>query len=337
MAEYTGVNKPYINIQVGAYTSLKYYIKGEGVQQIRIPPIILGMTSLMTITVPSGGTVTFNYVDFGRDFHTAKNECGIRLNSHLGFLLYAPEQTKISFEMSALMGYKACICNPIRTSDGVWMCYHENKKYLSPDGTLENRISLSGAEFNAKTYAEIQEYSVMPYKTMSDIWGGQPVPTLDEFLEVCAKNSMRPVFSVHPDIDSAGWQVIRKKLLKYNLLNSVSVKLFAPEVFPTAFGVLGNDIESYIIIDYLTTEEAAETLATRLTSSPFTNVTCRLGVELGDTAANTEAIIGTFVDAGLYVTAQAYSPGDTDYYETLMSYGVCEFTDDALPNTSLNW
>lgn len=334
MAEVTGSGQPYITCEVGAYASTRYIVENRRVQQMRIPPMLNGMDGFFMISVPNGTTLTFKNIAFNNDYQSWKEDVGIRLNSHLGFLRYAPEQTLISFEMAALMGYNACIVNPIKTSDGVWMCYHEDKAYLSADGTNDNKIALTGSQFNAKSYAEIRQYSVIPYKSMQTYWGNHPIPTLDEFFQVCTRTKMRPMFSVHPDLNNDDWQQVRKMLIKRNLLNSLTIKVFGDESLQTAYTNMGKDVKGYVYITYLTTKDEAVQLINKLNTS-FAELHGILGVEIGSESAQTEEIIGLFIEAGYPVTVGTYSPIDTSVYKRLMSYGVTEFTDDLLPCGSM--
>ena len=334
MAEVTGSGQPYITCEVGAYASTRYIVENRRVQQMRIPPMLNGMDGFFMISVPNGTTLTFKNIAFNNDYQSWKEDVGIRLNSHLGFLRYAPEQTLISFEMAALMGYNACIVNPIKTSDGVWMCYHEDKAYLSADGTNDNKIALTGSQFNAKSYAEIMQYSVIPYKSMQTYWGNHPIPTLDEFFQVCTRTKMRPMFSVHPDLNNDDWQQVRKMLIKRNLLNSLTIKVFGDESLQTAYTNMGKDVKGYVYITYLTTKDEAVQLINKLNTS-FAELHGILGVEIGSESAQTEEIIGLFIEAGYPVTVGTYNPIDTSVYKRLMSYGVTEFTDDLLPCGSM--
>lgn len=334
MAEVTGSGQPYITCEVGAYASTRYIVENRRVQQMRIPPMLNGMDGFFMISVPNGTTLTFKNIAFNNDYQSWKEDVGIRLNSHLGFLRYAPEQTLISFEMAALMGYNACIVNPIKTSDGVWMCYHEDKAYLSADGTNDNKIALTGSQFNAKSYAEIRQYSVIPYKSMQTYWGNHPIPTLDEFFQVCTRTKMRPMFSVHPDLSNDDWQQVRKMLIKRNLLNSLTIKVFGDESLQTAYTNMGKDVKGYVYITYLTTKDEAVQLINKLNTS-FAESHGILGVEIGSESAQTEEIIGLFIEAGYPVTVGTYNPIDTSVYKRLMSYGVTEFTDDLLPCGSM--
>lgn len=145
---------------------------------------------------------------------------------------------------------------------------------------------------------------------------------------------MRPMFSVHPDLSNEDWQQVRKMLIKRNLLHSLTIKVFGDGPLQTAYTNMGKDVKGYVYITYLTTKDEAVQLINKLNTS-FAELHGILGVEIGSESAQTEEIIGLFIEAGYPVTVGTYNPIDTSVYKRLMSYGVTEFTDDLLPCGSM--
>ena len=335
-AETSGTNQPTLSVKVGVYQSIEYSIKNREFQQLRIPPILENMDATITFKVPKNSTLKVDNISCDLAYVMGKHHRGLRLNSHLGFLKYAPEQTKVSFDAAALMGYDGCIVNPIKTKDGVWMCYHEDKAYLSLDGTKNGAVALTAADFQSKTFEEIRAYDVITSDAMYAIWGSQKVPTLAEFVEVCAKTAMRPIFSAHPVPSFTEWQELKDMLVKHNLLQDLTIKTFDLTSLVNAFAVMGNEIETYEVITYETSKDSIESLCNDFKSRIDT--TCRMGVEFGTTSAITDEILSMVASKGIYSTCSILPTSVTsDTFDTYISRGICEFTDDHYVNSGLKW
>lgn len=344
-SKYTGATAPTLQFSVGTYTSIIHYIGVSEdcyvTQQFRIPPMIATMPSVtVRFNVPSG---TYLYIqDFNVSYDSSKyiSPTGLRINSHLGVIKYAPSQTMPAFEAAAMLGYRACIVNPVRTSDGIWMCYHGGTQYLSTDGTKETTVAIADNDFKNYTYAQIRAYEVVTSNAMHTYWQGCQVPTMAEFFELCSKTGMKPVFSVHPTPNSSEWLEIKALLMKYNLLEDVCLKLFSVADAEAAYAIFGDVIDSYIVITYTTTSSGVTDVCSAVAASTIANTTCRIGIEIGDAATYTQECIGIILTAGYYPTIETYSENfaNTEAIKAAIRYGATEFTDDVLCCCNgLNW
>ena len=333
---------PTIKFHVGAYDSIPYTIGNhyDDIQSWRIPPMLASMPeTVVTITVPENTRLYIS--DFFAKYETSQNRTtlGLRFNSHLGFLKYAPEQTIPSLEAASLMGYSGCIINPIKTSDNVWICYHGGKKYLSTDGTTENAIAIADSEFKNYTYEQIRAFSVVTSNSMNKYFKDCKVPTLDEVFELFAKVGMRPVFSVHPSPTSDDWVEIKNKLFKYNLLKYLTIKVFSIADAESAYKVLGDSIDSYELVIYETTVLNISKMCESFKNSILGNSNCRLSIELGKKESYTEECFNTILNKDFYITVESYRDNtpDGDSIRNLIRLGASEFTDDENPHSGLNW
>lgn len=341
-AIYSGSTAPTIQYSVGTYNSIPFTIGGNNelkMQQWRIPPMTGTMpNATITITIPSGTTLRVDSFSVEYSNGNTGKEGITRINSHLGFLAYAPEQTLASIAASAIMGYKRCIVNPIRTSDGVWMCYHGGKAYLSPDGTKVNAIAIADEDFANYTYAQIRAYEIVTSDAMHVYWKDCKVPTLDEVFALMARTGMQPIFSVHPSPTENQWLEIKALLTKYELLDKTTIKVFSITDFNLTKSVFGNSIESYIYITYVSTAADIATACDNFIANKG-DITVRLGLELGTASTYTNECISVVVNKGLYPTVESYANNvsDGETFKQLMALGATDFTDDINPNCGLNW
>ena len=334
-AYYTGATEPYLQITVGAYTSPKYTIGSDieySAQNWRIPPMLQGMTGNVKVTVPSGTTLYIK--DFSSSYDLGTNDCGgVRLDAHLGFQGYAPENSMPSYEYAAMCGYTACIVTPILSSDGVFMCYHENNSTLSLDGGT-TIVSLSASDFQAKTYTELMAYDVCKNSTMAGLFPNCKIPTLDDFFKLCARTGMRPMFSTHPNLTTTQWQTVKDMLIKYGLLSRFTVKAFSASWLRSAYAVLGNDIDAYI---YDVENSNWSTYISNMNDLKTDGCTVRMGIEC-KWALATQAGISDILAAGYFASVWNIPATPTSSkYKELLSWGVTEFTDDKNCSNGLNW
>lgn len=345
-ARYTGATPPTIQFLVGSYQSFKFVIGTANEyfesQTLRVPPAMGSMPSVkLRFDIPQN---TYLYIeDFTSTYEYGKPRplsSGLRINSHLGFLAYAPEQTMASIEAAAMMGYDRCIINPIRTSDGVWMCYHGGKAYLSQDGTKANAIAIADNDFANYTYAQIRSYEVITSDAMHAYWQNCKVPMLEEVFELMSKTGMMPVFSVHPSPDATKWGEIKTLLIKYNLLAGLTIKIFSTGDANLAYSVFGDAIESYIFITSASTKADLTAACTNLAATSLANAKCRIGVESTSQAAYTVECIEEILANGFYPTIESYVGyyANSNVLKALIRAGATDLTDDILACCNgVNW
>ena len=337
-AKYSGGNTPpTIHFDIGnLYSSIYYTIGGNGDyerKQWRIPPMLFGLPLTIRVNVPSGCSLYIRDFDGREDGNITRYVGGLRLDAHLGFQGIAPENSIPAFVLAAECGYPASITNPIASADGTLYCYHEEDRTLKATGSDEI-VSLTAAEFQSKTDAELADYRVVGLNTTNQSeYYDEKIPTLDDFFFICAKTGMRPMFSTHPEPTEAQWATIKGMLTKYGLLKMFSVKAASVSILEGAFAVFGNDIDAYIY-DVSGTDTAAYVAA--LNGSTLAGATCRVGIEY-EARDVTEAVATATLSAGYFVSVWAVSGLSGEGYYQLIRWGVTEFTDDYNPCSGLNF
>ena len=289
-----------------------------------IIPLVSDEYEYLYIKLVIPNSVSF-YLDSIRlspyDYLSKENSDNVLFQAHLGFEAFAPENTVSAFELAGLCGFRACITTPIESKDGFIMCYHENNKSLSKDGG-RTYISLSANDFSCLTKEELMDYDAGISR--GAFWRGERIPTVDEFLERCAKYGMAPTFSCHPNLTKAGWLHIRDLLDKYNLRDKVMFKSYSPYCTD---GKYGNFIELYKIFG----DSATYVLdATYLTEShcdimsTFPLGRANRGVE--GNAKYTADKVFEYASKYKYVVS-AYSVGNDGFrIRRLIDLGVNQFT-----------
>lgn len=250
--------------------------------QWKIPPLSEEYnTCNITIVVPDGVTLYIN--EFYNSYSDEKKSDDLRLNSHFGVRTIdaTAENTIRQYNMVAKCGAKACIVSPYITKDGVIVLSHNRNirtRALDPNGNkITNDIYIENL-----TYNELLEYN----------YGGlnkgyfypQKIPTVDQFFEICAKTRMAPIFSAHfddpPDAETgkkawqtdANWEIVKTKLIKYNLLSKFQVKSWDDEVLQSAARIFGDEIDGY-------TREDGSDAQPVFINPPFNTFNCRLVIE----------------------------------------------------------
>lgn len=334
---YTGTSAPTISYRVGAFTSLAYQIGSaiKTMQQWRIPPILTGMNASVTITVPSGTTLYIDNISLDYEASVCRPQYGVRMESHLGLQTYAPENTMAAYEAAAICGYPSCIVNPLATSDGVIILYHDGTQILTLDGGT-TKVAFSIAEIGAMTYAQIQAYDVYKNSTMAEYFTCK-VPTLEEFFALCARTGMKPTFSLHADHTEAVWLQIKSLLYKYGLNGTLTVKAPSVQALTSAYTYLGEALEALIIYIAASTLDEIQSVCNNMDNTSFaaSNIVKGIQLDCPDTTAEKAAyIISRGYQASVWDVFRNLSGAQ---YKEYMSWGISNFTDDYNCNNGLNW
>ena len=338
-AAYTGEKPPKVRFSLTPdgqseplYPSLSYTAGGAGKfahKTWRIPPAMTDdMTFTLSFEIPEGSALLLNDLHTARDTGAPAWQGGVRHNAHLGFWGVAPENTMPAFEMAAACGFPACIVVPKVTKDGVFVCIHDDKI---------NRHARS-AEGNAPkdpvfvwdlTYKELLAFDFGLQK--NEIFRATPIPLLSDFLDLCQKTGMRPMFSTHPALTRAQWLEVKDMLSSRGLLKRFHIKSFFADNLKLAYSVFGTEIEGYT----LDVSSWDGTEVDTMRNIGIDTALCRVGIEVAF-GKYTKEIARAIRDAGFF--AAAYDVGMRDYteYETLLSYGVSEFTEDFHCSMGLN-
>ncbi len=110
----------------------------------------------------------------------------VRMTAHRGYSAVAPENTLPAFRLAGEYGFWGAECDTSPTADGVWIIMHDDTVDRMTDG--EGKV----ADF---TYEEIGKLNIDAGNNVSQ-YPGTKVPTLTEYLDVCAAYSMHPVIEI---------------------------------------------------------------------------------------------------------------------------------------------
>ena len=342
-ARYDGAKPPVFSFRLGdIFESLDYDFGGQGSfrrNQWRVPPFAdLNAVLTLTVAIPKGTTVCIRAFGCSSSAWRQQWTGGVRLNAHLGFYGFTPENTLASAAYAAVCGYPACIVVPKVTKDGELVCIHDdtiNRTARDAEGR-----PVSGGEVFVRdlTLAELRQWEYGSYK--HPFWWGEPIPRLSEFFDLCAKTGMRPMFSTHPALTRDEWIRVRAMLKARDILHLFNVKSFDPEVLRLAHEVLGTDNEGYTL-DVGGTDEASDGAIDVMDAIGFDKALSRVGIELhcrSMTPDRCRAIKEASYFAsvwGLGAWGVPHTPAIR--YREMIRMGVTEFTDDYNCAFGLNW
>lgn len=339
---YATIQFMYSYLGSNSYLSPKYIIGGKGIyerKEWRVPPFLERVSELnVTIIIPDGGKLYF--ADFYNEYSNAvtpnvKN--GILMNAHAGFG-YAPGNTQGAFAMCAKLGFPQIVTMPKLTSDGVWVCFHDDNNIgnmlCNEDGT-----SLD-AETAAKAISDItfEQLSRMIYKRGHSGMYKPPykVPTLESFFDLCKKTGVNPMYSIHPLWGSSECRNNYDFCKKQGVLHLLTPKMPIAEsyfdYFRTLYSVFGNDVKAYALNIDTTTVDSIISLVKNM------NIEVPVTLEL---MANdiTEEAVKKIVDNGFRASVAPYTGVEItgEMIKTWIKWGVTEFTEDHNCSFGLNW
>ena len=346
-AMYTGDTAPTIKVSKkwynGTHTSLNtyystpaYVIGGKGEYKrkaFRVAPHLptADESFKVTITIPEGTTLYIKSLANFYDDSISREVCDFNLNAHGYSGFSGPGQTLIQFEMAAKLGYKYCITIPKVTSDGVYVCLHDDD---SIQGTARNDDGTTIAEeyqdipVSGFTYAQLQQFDFGIYRGYP--FKGERIPLLEDFFKICARTGMHPMLSVHPSL-SGHWGNIKAMAKKYGVLHQLNIKS-DPTSIEVPMAVLLDDIESYTI-----DTSVSENFVSRFDSLSETYgiVNAKKTIEYNYNAI-TDALITATLNGGYRCGCFNYGSA-LSTVEALIEKGVTEFTEDYNSSVGLNW
>lgn len=242
-------------------------------------------------------------------------------HAHLGYEFLCPSNSLPAFEHAGMSGFRACICNPIETSDGEILCYHENHKDLRFPRDPE-KSSLSAKEFRAMSMADAMTIDIGSRK--SKYFKNLRFCTFEEFAQTCARYGMKVTLSQHPDLSPAGWDKLQSILEKYGLVEGLTVKSFNPVSetgghanFEKVYSRFGSSI-SYVCDCRALTDDVIPMLKSLNLGN------ARVGIEVRSDRL-TEEDARKILDAGFFLSV--YSVNEDGFrLRELIRWGATEFT-----------
>lgn len=331
-------SKGYDGVMREYYGSAKFPIglKGNYIrQQFRVAPFQLSSGNLTVgIEVPEGVTLHVKQLSNEYDNMVVRETCGVHLNAH-GYCGGAfPANTLTAFEGAARMGYKYCITIPKVTSDGVYVCLHDDDSIQAT--ARNNDGSQIATEYQNRpvsdfTYQQLLQFDFGISRGLD--FAGQRIPLLADFFKICARTGMHPMLSVHPNL-SGHWDNIKAMAKKYGVLDKLNIKSDVVSLaYPMA--VLGSDIESYTT-DQSTATDITSDFETLLTTNNIDRTKVRCIMEFKYSIIS-DALIEAALTAGFAVGVFNYTSNDVPSIKQLIEKGVTEFADDYIASVGLNW
>ena len=342
-AAYDGEDPPIFSFALGdIFTSLDYDFGGRGAfrrNQWRVPPFVDPAAVLtLSVAVPAGTTLHIRAFGCSSSAWRQPWTGGIRLNAHLGFWGFAPENTLASASYAAACGYPACIVVPKATKDGELVCIHDDTINRTARDAKGRPVGDTPVPVRDLTLSELRQWESGGFK--HPVWKGEPIPLLSDIFDLCAKTGMRPMFSTHPALTRDEWLRVKTMLKDRDILHWFNIKSFDPQVIRLAHEVFGAEIEGYTL-DVGGSDEACDAAVAVMESIGFDKTRSRVGIELyceTMTPARCQAIKanGYFASVwGLLAWGNTHIPAAN--YRRMIRMGVTEFTDDFNCSFGLNW
>ncbi len=295
----------------------------------RVPPLFTESPLLIKIHIPAHNFLQVE--DFSICYKNTESKITkINLNAHLGFMGYAPECTKISWEISKECGFDTIIMVPKLTKDGELVCIHDDT--INRTARKRNGSAVNNTIFVSElTYRELLFYDFGLYK--NKVFGGEKIPLLNEFFEFCAENDISPMLSCHPEISSEHWKKIENMLEKLNLIEQLNVKSFNMNELHAAFRIFGDRIKSYTLV----VENASNSYFSALSSLGIKSADrLKVFVEYKYSDVN-RTLVEEAHNSGFEVSVWNVPRITGEDYDLLYQMGVTSITEDYNCCNQLNW
>jgi len=114
----------------------------------------------------------------------------VRSINHRGYNVIAPENTLPAFRMSAMLGFNAVETDIQKTSDGYYVCIHDETVNRTSDG-FGNVVDMTLAQLKALDFGSWRNAR----------YAGTKIPTFDEFLACCRKLGLHPYVELKAGFD----------------------------------------------------------------------------------------------------------------------------------------
>lgn len=303
---------------------------------------------IIDITIPSGCTLQID--SFLAEY---SNDCGdkdsFKVMQHGNVFMSEMNCETNWMGWSHINNYGAIVV-PKLTLDGVWVCYHDDDELDNSNVVQKiDGTAVPHKKITELTYAETQ---TLQYRVLNSFGEHDKIPTLELFLQYCAKMGVHPVFSMHPtDWTKAGYEQLRALVEKYSLLEKLNIKGgynndpgqdadghpygFIPKIFK----YFGSDIESFII-DFNETQPTQAQIEA-IAAYEWQMDKIKVGVEFVTNSGSTyfsDAVLSMLRENGL-VHGLSISGGQrkAEFIKSVIAKGCYEFCSDFFFSNGLNW
>ena len=145
---------------------------------------------LFAVKADVGEVINFSVECVENKLSVSQGNRYIRSINHRGYNPIAPENTLPAFIMSARLGFNCVETDIQKTSDGYYVCIHDETVDRTSDGT--------GAVAD-KTLAQLKALDFGSWRNSR--YAGTKIPTFDEFLDCCKKLGLHPYVELKAGFD----------------------------------------------------------------------------------------------------------------------------------------
>lgn len=277
---------------------------------------------LFHVTVQTGATLVIYDMSLTENQIRSHSTDGLLFSSVHGETRVCNSDTLPAFVAAAQLGYPNMIATPKRTSDGVWICYHDDFIDVNETFIRQADGSLLPNSYDNKRFYEIPYENVIETwdfgVSRNEIWTGTKALKLEDFFCLCAANGINPSLSMHPadTVTVANLTEIKAMTDKFNLTKSLTLKFpEGSDGFANSMTVFGNGIARYVINIALGSSAYATTIGNFIALANTHNVdTGKLVVEIFASdadAARAAYIIGQGLIASVAQNSYVHSSGST--------------------------
>lgn len=316
------------------YESPEYIIGNSDyfeTKQWRLPPFPKYCLLYIYVTIPEDVSLYIRSFENSYTDVINRNVTAYKLNAH--FATHSIE----NLEKAARVGYPSCVVIPKRTSDGVWVCFHDEVigtalKDANGNTPAQNHPNISNVGIWDLTYSELQTY------TFSEDYLGikSKVYKVEDFFRICARTGMNPMFSVHPTPTQAEYEELKALAIKWNVLGRLELKpLYDGLNVAVLEQVFGNNIKGvYVQVGNTAANTAIARLDTYNVDKNKVNVGVTINLVSRPSFTAEEAQL--YINAGYHVVL--YKPTFSgEEFAYWMANGVHEFTENSNYSYGLNW
>ncbi len=187
---------------------------------------LLAIFLALAISIVSAGLIFSNEEGFSTTYV-----------AHRGYSGLYPQNTIPAFEKAVEAGFWGVECDIHTTKDGKWVVIH--------DGEI-SKLTNGNGNISEMTFDEIQQFKMDSGNGIEN-YGSLPIPTLEEYLDVCLTGDIIPV------IEIKGWEKkylpsLKEILEEYNLSDKAVIISFDEDAL-TEYRALDCNAKIYYLVN----------------------------------------------------------------------------------------